>query len=215
MMRHRLHNCSDDLRRRACRRSARCRSRTSAAGSRLVWIRILRVRCETPRPAIAQEPQPRGLALDADAFVKRQRLGDRVVVGRGMRPDLFELADVLAPGLACRRQRPQRLDVLPPDVEESRADRRQQPLVQAGAVEVTAEILHLEREVRERVSAVHDRLDASAPRLVANRLDRKYLSGQVRDVTEVQHLRRRRDGADQSIGELAQLTSAAPGTKSC
>jgi hypothetical protein len=38
------------------------------------------------RPPIPQVAQPRRLPLDADAVVKRQRLGDRVVIGRGCVP---------------------------------------------------------------------------------------------------------------------------------
>ena len=61
-------------------------------------------------------------------------------------------------------QRPDLRDVLPAHVEEAGADRREQPLVQAGAVVVALEVAQLEREVRERVRAVDDRLDAARPR---------------------------------------------------
>jgi len=44
--------------------------------------------------AITQIAQPRRLALAPDPLVKRQRLGDRVVVRRGVRPNLLELANV-------------------------------------------------------------------------------------------------------------------------
>ena len=49
------------------------------------------------RPAIAQVTQPRRLALDADALVEAERLGDRVVVSGRVRADLLELADVPGP----------------------------------------------------------------------------------------------------------------------
>ena len=74
-----------------------------------------------------------------------------------MRADLFELSDVLAASFRCRRQRPESFDVIPAHVEEAGADRRKQPFVQAGAVEIAAEILHRERELTERVCAVDDR----------------------------------------------------------
>jgi hypothetical protein len=66
----------------------------------------LRVRAEPTRPAVAQETQPRRLPFDTNAFVKRERLGNRIVIRRGMRADLLELADVLSLRLARRRERP-------------------------------------------------------------------------------------------------------------
>ena len=48
----------------------------------------------TRLPAVAQVPQPRELALDANRFVEREGLGDRVVVRGRVRADLLELADV-------------------------------------------------------------------------------------------------------------------------
>ena len=60
----------------------------------------------------------------------------------------------------------------------------------------------LNGKVRERVRAVDDRLDAAAPRLVADLLHREDLPGEVRDVAEVQHLRRRRDRGEQPVGEI-------------
>ena len=163
----------------------------------------LRVLRQPLRPAIAQVAQPRGLALDADALVERQRFGDRVVVRGRVRADLLELPDVVRLRRARRRQRPQRRDVLAAHVEEAGADGREQPLVQARAVVVAAEVARLEREVREGVRAVDDRLDAAAPGFVADLLHREDLPGEVRDVAEVQHLGRGRDRAEQPIGEIA------------
>ena len=99
-------------------------------------------------------------------------------------------------------------------VEEAGADRRQQPLVQAGAVVVALEVAQLEREVREGVRAVDDGLDAArrAP-ACAMSAHREDLPGQVRDVAEVQHLRLRRDRALEALGQSA-MASSAPGTRS-
>ena len=80
-----------------------------------------------------------------------------------------------------------------PDVEESGAGRRQQPLVQAGAVVVHLEVAQLEREVRQRVRAVDDGDDAALPGHAARALHREDLSREVGDVAEVQHLGPRRD----------------------
>ncbi len=65
---------------------------------------------------------------------------------------------------AAGHQRPERLDLVAPHVEEAGADRRVQPLVQARAVVVAAELVAREREVRERVRAVDEDLDALRPR---------------------------------------------------
>ena len=47
------------------------------------------------------------------------------------------------------------------DVEEPRADRREEPLVQARPVVVALEVVALEREVGEGVRAVDEHLDAA------------------------------------------------------
>jgi hypothetical protein len=131
--------------------------------------------------------------------VKRQRLCDRVVIGRRVRADLFELADVLAAGVICRRERPQLFDVLPADVQKTSSDGREEPFVKAGAVKIASQILRLEGEVREGVRAVNHRFDSPAARFVANRLHGKNLPRQVRDVAEVKHLRRRSYRREQAV----------------
>ena len=118
-------------------------NRANRARMRRIELRVdphLRVGREPRRPPIPQVAQPRRLPLDADAFMKRQRLGNRIVVGGRMGADLLELADVVVLRGRGRRQRPERRNQLAPDVEEAGADRRQQPLVQAGAVEIAPEI---------------------------------------------------------------------------
>ena len=134
--------------------------------------------------------------------MERQRFGDRIVVGGRMRADLLELADVVLLRGGGRHQRPQRRDLLAPHVEEAGADRRQQPLVQAGAVVVAAEIRALNGKCAKACAPSTIGLDAAAPRLVADPLHRKDLAGEIRDVAEVQDLRRRRDRARAAIGEV-------------
>src|SRR2546425_1968188 len=137
--------------------------------------------------------------------MERQRFGNRVVIGRRMRADLFELADVLHLTRGRRRQRPQLLNVLAADVQEAGADRREQPLVERGPVVVDLEIAQLEREMREGVRAVDDRLNPAAARHARDVAHREELSGEVRDVTEVNDLRLRRDGALDAILQLRDV----------
>ena len=116
---------------------------------------------QAAHPAIAQVAQPRDLPLDANRVVIDAGLGDRVVVRRRVRPDLLELPDVgrLAPG--CGRERPQIGNPLAPHVQEAGPDRGEQPLVEARAVVVAAQVTDREREVSERVRPVDDGLDAT------------------------------------------------------
>ncbi len=81
----------------------------------------------------------------------------------------------------------------PPHVQKARAHRRQQPLVQARAVVVALEIGEREREMRERMCAVDDRLDAALAGHPADVADREDLPGEVRDVADVDHFRAWRD----------------------
>ena len=153
-------------------------------------------------PPVTEIAKTRGLALRADPIVKAERFGYRVVVGCRMGPDLLELPDVVRLRRGRGLQRPQAGDVFPPHVKKPRADRREQPLVQARAVVVAAQIADLERELRERMRAVDNCLDPAPPRLVADLLHRKDLPREVGDVAEVQDLRRGSDGADQPAREI-------------
>ena len=58
--------------------------------------------------------------------------------------------------------------------------------------------------MRERVRPVHDRPDALGARRVTDLPDRKDLTGQVGDVTEVKDLGLRGDRRQQAIGEVVQ-----------
>jgi hypothetical protein len=134
--------------------------------------------------------------------MERQRFGDGVVVGGRVRADLLELADVVRLGRACGRERPERRDVLAAHIQKARADGREQPFVEARAVEIAAEVARLVGEVREGVRAVDNGLDPAPPRFIADLLHRKDLSGQVGDVAEVQDAGRRGDCAEQPVGEV-------------
>src|ERR1035437_1984429 len=57
-------------------------------------------------PAVAQVAQPRRLAVDADVLVENQGFAAGIVVGRRVRSDLFEFADVVGLALVARHQRP-------------------------------------------------------------------------------------------------------------
>ena len=54
-----------------------------------------RVAREALCPPVAEITKSSGFAFRADAFVKTERLGNRVVIGRRMRPDFLELADIV------------------------------------------------------------------------------------------------------------------------
>src|SRR2546425_12269372 len=64
------------------------------------------------------------------------RSRDGVVVGGGVGPDLLELADVPVHFGRRGHERPELLDLRLAHVQEAGAVRGEQPLVQAGAVEV-------------------------------------------------------------------------------
>ena len=148
---------------------------------------------EPLRPAVAQEPEARRLALRADAVQKVQRFHDGVVIRRRMGPDLLELAHVLVHLGRRRHHRPDLGDLRPADVEEPRADRRREPLVEARAVVVAVQLVTGKREMRVGVRPVHDHLDAARPAQLADLLHGKDLPRQVRDVTDVDDLGARRD----------------------
>ena len=112
-----------------------------------------------------------------------------------MRADLLEFPDVLHFRRGRRRQWPEVLDILPADIEESCADRREQPLVQRRAVEIALEVRHLEREMRKGVRAVDDRLDVPRARHARDIAHGKELPRQVRDVADVDYFRLRCDRA--------------------
>ncbi len=94
---------------------------------------------------------------------------------------------------AARHHRPQRLDLVAPDVEEARPDRGVQPLVQRRAVVVDVEIVAREGEVREGVRAIHEDLDPLLPRHLHDLPHRENLPGEVGDVRDFDDAGARRD----------------------
>ena len=209
MIRHRSHRRATSFRRRhACDLYGANRARMSRVEVRVeADLRVLR---EALGPAVAQVPQPCGLSFDADALVKRHRFSDGVVIRGGMCPYLLELADVVGLRFGCRRQRPERSDVLAANIEKAGADWREQPLVEARAVVVAAEVACLEGKVCERVRPIHDGLDSTFPRLVADALHGKDLPREVGDVAEVQDLCCRRQRGNQR--GLTARSATAGGT---
>src|SRR5439155_7607474 len=80
--------------------------------------------------------------------------------------------------------------------------RRKQPLVEARAVIIAGELVAGKREVGVGVRPVHDHLDPLGARELHDLADREDLAGEVRDVTDVDNLGPRRDGALDAVGEV-------------
>ena len=151
----RSHRCVGDRRRARCRRCRRCRSRRTAPDRGSCGCGCAAAPSAARPSAAAGSAAAPPCVGDADGLVEDQRLGDGVGLAAGCVPISSNLR--MSSGLRRRRrQRPQRLDQRPAHVEEPGADRRQQPLVQAGAVVVALEIADGEREVGEGVRAVDD-----------------------------------------------------------
>ena len=152
-------------------------------------------RLETAGPSVLQQSKPSRLALAADAFVKGERFRDGVVISRRVRADLFKLPNVVVLFFLRGHQRPQLSDLRLSDVQKAGAVRREQPLMQARSIVVTVQVGVLEREVSECVRAVDDDFDAALASHLADSLDRKYLPGEVGDVTDKDHFGLRSDRA--------------------
>ena len=119
------------------------------AGSMLVENLEPAVGPQAIRPEVSQIAQPRGLAFASDGIVEGESLRDGIVVGRRVGSNLFKLANILRARRVCRRERPQRFDMFSPDVQKPRADRREQPLVEAGSVVVASKVRDRVREMRD------------------------------------------------------------------
>src|SRR5687768_7390709 len=120
-----------------------------------------------------------------------------------MRPDLLELSDVVVLILRRRHERPQLLLFVLSDIEESSADRRQQPFVEARPVVVGAEIIALEWEMRERVSPIDQNFDSARPREIDELANRHDLAGEIRDVRNLYDSRPRSDGCLELIDDVS------------
>ena len=85
---------------------------------------------EPLHPPITEIPQPRRLALRADALMERERFSDRVVIGCRVGADLLELPNVVVHLLGRGHEWPEPADLLFANIEKAGPDRREQPLVQ-------------------------------------------------------------------------------------
>src|SRR5687767_10821863 len=93
--------------------------------------------------------------------MESQRIGDRQEVGKWVRADLLELADVVVERLRRGHQRPELADALALHEQHARAVRSEQELVEARSVVSAVELVMLEVEVRERVRAVDEQRNAA------------------------------------------------------
>src|SRR6516165_11075314 len=104
-----------------------------------------------------------------------------------------------------RNHRLQAVFLVRGEVEKSGAKRRQQPLVQVGAIEVAADTLQVERNHARSMGAVDDRQDSMPPRRGANLFDGQYCSGGVADVADKEQPRFRLECGGNRIENLARL----------
>src|SRR5215510_5153398 len=106
-----------------------------------------------------------------------------------VRSDRFKLPDVAILLFWGCLQRPKFRDHFLSDVERAVADGRQEPFVQANAVSIASKVPQFEREMSQSVGTVNDCDDPLRSRQPAQPRDRKHLGRQVRDMTEMEHLR--------------------------
>ena len=119
-----------------------------------------------------------------------------------MRADLLVLPDVRDVACARSHQRPELLDLGLAHVQESGSDGRQRPLVQRCAVVVAVEFVPLEREVIERVRAVHEYLDPERAGHLHDVPHRHDLPREVRDVRDFDDFRLWRDGLPELLHDV-------------
>ena len=151
---------------------------------------------------IAQVTKSSRFALHPNTLVEGECLRNGVVVARGMRADLFELANVFIHVWRGGHQRPSALDLVAPHVEETRPVRGKQPLVERRAVAIAVQIGSFERKVGVGVGPVHNSLDASGPRHLAYLLYRKDLAAQVGNVAAEDHLGSRRNRLLEDVDQV-------------
>ena len=84
-----------------------------------------------PIEKTAYKAKARLLATDADRLVERDRILDREIGVHGVGPRVVQLHDVgVVRHSPVAINRPQCRDLLPPDVEDARAERTAEPLVE-------------------------------------------------------------------------------------
>ena len=153
-------------------------------------------------PAVAEIAQACGLPLGTDAPVERQRRADGVVVGGRVGADLLVLPDIIRLAGGGGHHRPDRLDLGLADIKQARADRGEQPLVQAGGEIVAVQLVAGEREVGERMGTVDEDLDAQRAGHLHDVADGQDLPRDVDDVGELDDLGPRGDRALDLIDEV-------------
>src|SRR5215207_6969641 len=144
----------------------------------------VRFALELIHPVAGEQPEPRLLALGADALVEEERLADGEALRGRARARLLELAYVCVLRALGGEERPDLGYLLPLHVEHPRPLRRVEPLVQARAEVVASEVVALEGELCEGVRAVNGGLRAAPPREFADVADGRDLSRQVNHVRD-------------------------------
>src|SRR5262245_38448534 len=119
-----------------------------------------------------------------------------------MRTDFLKLAYIVPVLFFGSHQRPEVRDFRFTNIKETCAVRRAQPFVQARAVVIAIQILMAVWKMSERMRAVDDRLDATCARHPANLFDRKNLSGEIRDMAEMNDPGPRRNIILEELDEL-------------
>ncbi len=153
-------------------------------------------------PAFLQLAQAGLLPGRANPLVERERVQDRELRGHRMRAHMVELANIVVRVVGLAEERPQARDPVAPHVEQAVPQRRPQPLVEARAVVVAAEVRDPEVEMREGVGAIHHHRHAVRVRHVADFPDREDLP---RDVHQVGHHQEPRAGTEAALVEPDNL----------
>ncbi len=115
---------------------------------------------EAVHPVARKEPEPRFFPFAADTIVEEHRLSDRKLRRRGVRADFLKLAYVSRLLWLGGHQRPQFLNLVAFHVKHSCSLGRVEPLMQAGAKVIAAEVLLLEIKLSKRMGTVDDRLNS-------------------------------------------------------
>src|SRR3954466_3429409 len=106
-----------------------------------------------------------------------------------MCPDLLVFANVFVLRRCSCHQRPQLPDLLFADVEEASSNRREQPLMETGAVIIRAELVSRKREMAERVRSINENFNPARTSEFHELADRHDLPREVRDVRQLDDFR--------------------------
>src|SRR6266581_8000762 len=119
-----------------------------------------------------------------------------------MGADLLVFPDVVVLSRSGGHQRPEIPLLVLAHVQETGADGREKPLVQARSVIITLEIVALEWKVCERVRAIHEHFDSEWTRQLDDLTHRHYLSGEIGDVRHFDDFGLRRDRSAELFNEI-------------